>query len=70
MKSLKSLFKCGPKIPEDRLVDFSRENFLEWHREREKHLQMIDMLKSQVDNLRSERDMWMREAMSNARRGT
>lgn len=70
MKSLKSLLKFGPEIPEDRLIDFSRTSFLEWNREREKHLQMIDMLKAQVDNLRAERDMWMREAMSNARNRT
>lgn len=70
MKFLKTLLKFGPKTPDERLVDFSQKNFLEWHREREKHLQMIDMLKEDIKGLRAERDMWMREAMSNARRGT
>lgn len=70
MKFLKSLFKSGPKIQDNVLTDLSRASFLEWNREREKHLQMIDMFREEVKGLRAERDMWMREAMSNARRET
>ena len=70
LKNLKSLLKFGPEIPEDRLIDFSRTNFLEWNREREKHLQTIEHLKARVNELSAERDMWMRESLSNARRNT
>lgn len=70
LKNLKSLLKFGPTIPEDRLIDFSRSDFLSWNREREKHLQMIDHLNARVNELTAERDMWMREALSNARQKT
>lgn len=52
---------------ENRLIDYSQSDFIAWNREREKHLQMIEHLKSRVTELTAERDMWMREAMSSAR---
>jgi hypothetical protein len=56
------------KAKPDKLVDYSQSNFLEWNREREMHLQMIDHLKSENNNLRSERDMWRHEAMKSVQR--
>jgi hypothetical protein len=57
--------------PEEyRLIDHSQSDFIAWNREREKHLQTIEHLKSRVSELTAEREMWMREAMSNARRAT
>jgi hypothetical protein len=49
--------------PEEyRLINYSQSDFIAWNREREKHLQTIEHLKSRVNELAAERDMWMREA--------
>lgn len=53
-----------------RLIDYSQSDFIAWNQERERHLQTIEHLKSRVSELTAEREMWMREAMSDARRAT
>lgn len=62
IEKLKNWLRCGSKS-EERLVDYSSASFLEWHREREKHLQMIDHLKARIAELSAEKEMWQREAM-------
>lgn len=52
----------------EKLVDYSKANFLEWHREREKHLQMIEMLKEENANLKFNCDYWRNAALEDARR--
>ena len=58
------------KPEEYRLIDYSQSDFIAWNLERERHLQTIEHLKSRVSELTAEREMWMREAMSDARRAT
>lgn len=58
------------KPEEYRLIDYSESDFIAWNLERERHLQTIEHLKSRVSELTAEREMWMREAMSDARRAT
>lgn len=58
------------KPEEYRLIDYSQSDFIAWNLERERHLQTIEHLKSRVNELTAEREMWMREAMSDARRAT
>lgn len=62
IEKLKKWLGCVPKS-DDRLVSYSEANFLEWNREREKHLQMIAHLEMRVSELSAERDMWRRESM-------
>ena len=62
IEKLKQWLRCAPKS-DDRLVSYSEASFLEWHREREKHLQMIDHLKARIAELSAEKEMWQREAM-------
>ena len=65
MISLRQMLMAGPWVDEakkDRLIDYSQSDFIAWNREREMHLQTIEHLKSRVNELAAERDMWMREA--------
>ena len=52
----------------DRLIDYSQNDFIAWNRERETHLQYIDMLKIAVEDLKQERDYWRQIAMTDARK--
>lgn len=59
----------------DRLIDYSQNDFIAWNREREKHLQHIEDLRSAFDileaafeELEKERDYWRRLAMTDARK--
>lgn len=51
----------------NRLIDFSLSDFAAWNREREKHLQQIDLLKSVLEEVKDERNYWRQLAMTNAR---